>query len=145
MKFADIRVVAAVICLIFTVSAQAQETSGQTAKAAGPSSQEIVPRLVKFGGTLLDAENRPMSQEPLGVTFALYAQQTGGAALWMETQNVRPETDGSYNVLLGAESAKGIPAELFASGEARWLGIEIERQSEQPRLGQSKFTLKMEA
>lgn len=111
MKFADIRVLAAVICLIFTVSAQAQETSSQTAKATGTSSQEIVPRLVKFSGTLLDAENRPMSQGPLGVTFALYAQQTGGAALWMETQNVRPEADGSYSVLLGAESAKGIPAD----------------------------------
>jgi hypothetical protein len=79
MKSADIRVLAAVMYLIFSVSAQGQETSIQTARAAQNSSQEILPRLVKFSGTLLDAENRPMSQGPLDVTFALYARQTGAA------------------------------------------------------------------
>lgn len=53
---------------------------------------------------------------PVGVIFAIYAQQTGGAALWLETQNVKPDGNGNYSVLLGAETANGLPAELFASG-----------------------------
>jgi hypothetical protein len=36
--------------------------------------------------------------------------------------------------LLGANSANGVPAELFASGEARWLAAQVERQAEQPRV-----------
>jgi hypothetical protein len=71
---------------------------------------------------------------PVGVTFALHAQQTGGAALWLETQNVTPDAHGNYSVLLGANSANGVPAELFASGEARWLEVQVERQAEQPRI-----------
>ena len=71
---------------------------------------------------------------PVGVTFALYTEQSGGAALWMETQNVDPNSNGNYTVLLGAASAKGIPQELFVSGDARWLGVQVEGRAEQPRV-----------
>lgn len=106
--------------------AQQAPTNGQTANAA-------VPRLIKFSGMLLDEQRRPMAG-PVGVTFALYAEQAGGAALWLETQNVHPDTDGNYTVLLGASSSHGVPMELFASGEARWLGVQAEREPEQPRV-----------
>jgi len=68
------------------------------------------------------------------VTFALYARQMGGAALWLETQNVKPDGNGNYTVLLGANSANGVPAELFTSGEARWLGIQVGQQPEHERI-----------
>src|SRR6266481_4577381 len=113
--------------------AQSPDSANQsTASPAQPSTAEV-PRLIKFSGTLLDAQDRPMAG-PVGVTFALHAQQTGGAALWMETQNVTPDVHGNYTVLLGANSANGVPAELFASGEARWLEVQVERQAEQPRV-----------
>lgn len=134
MKSANIHVLVVTACLIFATAVQAQEVSSQTAAAAQASSQTIVPPLVKFSGTLLDAQNRPLAAGLVGLTFALYAQQTGGAALWMETQNVRPDENGNYTVLLGAETASGVPMDLFASGEARWLGVQIERQPEQPRV-----------
>ena len=44
------------------------------------------------------------------------------------------DQNGYYTVLLGSETASGVPMELFASGEARWLGIQIERQPEQARV-----------
>ena len=44
---------------------------------------------------------------------------------------MRPDENGYYSVLLGSETATGVPMELFASGEARWLGIQVERQPEQ--------------
>jgi hypothetical protein len=102
------------------------ETSNSSAKT-------IVPRLIKFSGTLLDEQAQPM-KSPVGVTFALYAQQSGSAALWMETQNVETDAKGNYTVLLGANSASGVPVELFDAGEARWLGVQAERQAEQPRV-----------
>jgi hypothetical protein len=68
------------------------------------------------------------------LSFSLYAQQSGDAPLWMETQNVETDAKGNYTVLLGADSANGVPAELFISGEARWLGVQTERQPEQTRV-----------
>jgi hypothetical protein len=136
MKSTIMWVVMLVVCLFPgpAVWAQTPASGNQSATTSAPSaSTVIVPRLIKFTGTLLDAQTRPM-MGPLGVTFALYAQQRGGAALWMETQNVKPDANGEYTIFLGAESSQGVPAELFATGEARWLGIQMERQAEQERI-----------
>ena len=54
--------------------------------------------------------------------------------LWMETQNVTPDKDGRYAVMLGASTSAGLPTDLFASGEARWLGVQAQGQPEQPRV-----------
>jgi hypothetical protein len=113
-----------------------QRVVNQNATAASLAAEvnAMVPRVIKFSGTLLDAQDKPIVTGPVGVTFALYAEQTGGASLWLETQNVRPDENGYYSVLLGSETSTGVPMELFASGEARWLGIQVERQPEQPRV-----------
>jgi trimeric autotransporter adhesin len=98
--------------------------------------QESVPRLVQFNGTLKDQASHPVTGAA-SVTFAIYAEQDGGTALWSETQNVLADLNGHYNVLLGAASANGgVPADLFgtASGQARWLGVTIAREPEQPRV-----------
>ncbi len=136
MKPSPISVAMLVVSLFLAPAllAQSPESANQNAASAAPTASTAeVPRLIKFSGTLLDSQDRPMAG-PVGVTFALYSQQTGGAALWLETQNVKPDANGLYTVLLGANSANGVPAELFASGEARWLAVQVERQAEQPRV-----------
>ena len=95
--------------------------------AVAQSATATVPPLVKVSGALANA------QGTVGVTFALYAEQTGGAPLWLETQNVTPDANGRYTVYLGANHANGVPLNLFASGEARWLGVQPEGQPEQAR------------
>src|SRR5215472_15586901 len=119
------------LCVLAAASAFAQ--SQQTANPTADNASTVVPRLIKFSGSLLDERGDAM-KGPVGVTFALYAEQSGGAALWMETQNVDPDSNGNYTVLLGAASAKGIPEELFVSGDARWLGVQVEGRAEQPRV-----------
>jgi trimeric autotransporter adhesin len=137
MKPSPISVAMLVVSLFLAPAllAQSPDSANQSAASPAPSSASAaeVPRLIKFSGTLLDAQDRPLAG-PVGVTFALHAQQTGGAALWLETQNVTPDAHGFYTVLLGANSTNGVPAELFASGEARWLEVQVERQAEQPRI-----------
>jgi hypothetical protein len=91
----------------------------------------VVPDFVKFSGTVKDATGAPMSGI-VGITFALYQQQTGGVALWMDTQNVAADKFGHYTVSLGSE--KALPVELFSSGEARWLSVQVSGQDEQPRV-----------
>ena len=136
MKASPISVAMLVVSLLLAPALlpQSPDSANQNAASPAPSASAAeVPRLIKFSGTLLDAQDRPLAG-PVGVTFALHAQQTGGAALWLETQNVKPDASGVYTVLLGANSANGVPAELFASGEARWLEVQAERQAEQPRV-----------
>jgi trimeric autotransporter adhesin len=98
----------------------------QTATAAS------VPRLIRYAGVARDLSGNPHTGT-VGVTFSLYGEKTGGAALWMETQNVQADASGHYSVLLGSAKPDGLPSELFASEQARWIGVQIEQQNEEPR------------
>ena len=89
----------------------------------------LVPHLIRFSGTVSSA-----AAGTVGVIFALYQDQSGGAPLWQEVQNVTVDNSGHYSALLGARSANGIPLDLFSNGEARWLGVQAESQPEQPRI-----------
>lgn len=92
-----------------------------------------VPRLIKFSGTVNGAQGS-VHNAPIGITFALYKDQQGGAPLWLETQNLQVDVNGHYTASLGAASSAGIPQDLFATGEARWLGVQVQGQAEQPRV-----------
>ena len=115
-----------VVFLLATGSALAQSTSSV-------SSSQPVPRLVKFSSVLRDEGGHPRTGV-VGVTFAVYKDQDGGAPLWLETQNVQADSKGNYTALLGSTKVEGLPAELFTSNGARWLGVQIEGQAEQPRV-----------
>jgi hypothetical protein len=45
----------------------------------------------------------------VGLTFSLYRDSEGGAPLWMETQNVQPDSGGHYTVMLGSTTSQGLP------------------------------------
>ncbi len=114
---------ATVVCLglLFAVVVQAQ--------------QPAVPRVTYFNGVATDAAGKPQTGT-VGITFALYEEQQGGAALWSETQNVPLDGQGRYTVLLGSTQPEGLPLDLFASGKARWLGVtpQVAGVAEQPRV-----------
>ncbi len=120
-----LRFACVVIGLLSLVSLTVAQTSTPTASA--------LPRLVRFGGTVKDLNGNPTTGV-VGITFALYSEQTGGAPLWLETQNATADSNGHYTVLLGATKPEGLPAELFTSEQARWVGVQISGQAEQPRV-----------
>ena len=116
-------------CCASSTSAQ----QAQTATSTSTDSQQVVPTLVHFSGTLTDPTGKPLSGL-VGVTFYLYQQQEGGSPVWLETQSVQLGKNGSYSVMLGSTSSEGLPTDVFASGQARWLSVQVQGQAEQPRV-----------
>ena len=118
--------------LYFVVIAAVSPLGAQQDSA---NSSATLPRLIAFSGTLREADGRPI-RGIAGVTFSLYKEETGGAPLWMETENVETDSGGHYKALLGSTKPEGVPLELFTSGEARWLGVRLNRegQTEGPRV-----------
>lgn len=106
---------------------------GSAQQPASGAANQIVPSLVNFSGALTNTKGK-VTTGVVGLTFSLYKDAEGGAPLWVETQNVQPDKTGHYSVQLGAASSNGLPAALFAAGEARWLGVQQQGEAEQPRV-----------
>jgi hypothetical protein len=124
-----LRLVCVVIGFLSLISLTVAQTSTQTSTQT-PSA---LPRLVRFGGTAKDLNGSPMTGV-VGITFAFYSEKTGGSPLWLETQNATADSTGHYTVLLGSTKPEGLPAELFTSEQARWVGVQVSGQPEQPRV-----------
>jgi hypothetical protein len=92
-----------------------------------------VPRLVNFPGKAVDTQGKAISGM-VGGTFAMYKEQYEDSPLWLESQNVMADTKGNNTVQLGATLSEGLPLELFRSGQARWLGVRLNGEGEQPRV-----------
>src|SRR6267143_308346 len=106
-------------------------SSMQSQQQAVPTTapQTVVPRLIRFAGSATDTEGKALSGT-VGITFAIYKDQQGGAPVWMETQNVKLDGSGHYTALLGTTTADGLPMDLFTSGEARWVGVQVQEQGQ---------------
>ena len=105
-----------------------------TVSAAQQPSTNAVPNLINYNGALVLSGGVGVPAKTVGVTFAIYRQEDGGAPIWLETQNVTPDSTGHYSVLLGSTRAEGIPADLFNTQEQRWLGVQMQGQAEHPRV-----------
>jgi hypothetical protein len=92
-----------------------------------------VQRLFKFSGTLTETQ-RSFMGGTVALHFMMYNEPYGGAAYWQETQNVRPDAEGGYTVLLGETTLGGLPADIVAPGGMHWLGVQVSGQPEQPRM-----------
>ncbi len=95
-----------------------------------------VPRLIQITGVFQPVDGQPPSAVEI-VTLSVYADADGGLPVWQERQTVAVEkTTGRFTLLLGASDPAGIPAEVFASGDAQWMSLLFERagEREQPRV-----------
>jgi hypothetical protein len=98
-----------------------------------PASTATVPRLIRIHGTVRDETGKPLTGN-IGLTLTLYKDENDQDAVWQEKQNVQLDLAGHYSALLGAANDAGLPLEIFSAGEARWLGVRPDGQSEQPRI-----------
>src|ERR1700681_162125 len=118
------------VCLFGLADTQSLSAQSQASGQRLSSTTEViptlpVPRLIKFSGVVQDASGQPRTGV-VGITFAIYAGQSGGAALWLETQNAELDAQGRYSILLGSTKSEGVPLELFLAGESRWLGAQVQ-------------------
>lgn len=134
-----LRIGCVIVGFLSLVLSLVQLTVAQTPTQTASS----LPHLVRFGGTVKDLNGNPLSSV-VGITFALYSEQTGGTPLWLETQNVTADSTGHYMVLLGSTKSDGLPEDLFTSEQAHWVGVQISGQAEQPRvlLASTPYALK---
>jgi hypothetical protein len=128
--------VAIVVTLLGLPSAGAFAQVSQATSAVAA----VIPQQVRYTGTL---PNRP--GDIVEAVFKIYATAEGGEALWTETQRVSVSADGSYSVLLGAASQNGLPQTVFAAGQARWVGVTIDRAEESLRSPLSSVAYAMKA
>jgi trimeric autotransporter adhesin len=124
-----------VIAMFLLCGLISQVQPGYAQQIISTNTNVVVPPLVNFSGVLTDLNGKPLTGV-VGVTFLLYKDSQGGSPLWMETQNVEPDRAGHYTVMLGSTTSTGLPADIFAAGEAHWLGVQVQGQQldEQPRV-----------
>ena len=96
-----------------------QTVSSAPISVAAATAPTVVPALVAYSGTALNAEGNPLSGE-VSITFLIFKDQTGGEPLFAETRTVTLDPNGHYKVNLGATLANGLPSDLFlARNKAR--------------------------
>ena len=121
------------VCLFFILVFSALPGFAQQSASPAVAGGTVVPALVNFSGVLQDVDRKPL-HGTIGVTFSLYREEQGGSPIWLETQNVQPDSAGHYTVQLGSMTKQGLPMDLFISGEAQWLGVQVQGHEEQPRI-----------
>ena len=85
-----------------------------------------------YASVAVTADGTPLHGD-VNMTFLIYKDEKGGEPLWSESQVAALDPAGHYKVQLGAANPNGLPADLFATGEARWLEVQVAGQPEQPR------------
>lgn len=96
-----------------------------------------VPRVIRIQGTFTPQNGQPLSSVE-SVTLAIYPGEQDATPLWTETLNVVMDGHGGYNILMGATLPEGIPFDVLAGKQPRWLGIRFNRPGE-PELPRSQM------
>jgi hypothetical protein len=91
------------------------------------------PRMVRFTGAVRPVAG-PLQPGLATLTFCIYADNEADGALWTETQAVVLDAEGRFTAVLGSTQPDGLPLELFAGGDARWLGVSGDGLAPQPRV-----------
>lgn len=84
-----------------------------------------IPNLISYQGVLNDENGQPMSTT-VNMTFRIYDVETGGTAIWNETQNVQV-ANGLFNVKLG--SVQQLTSEVL-NADTLFLSIQVGSDSE---------------
>jgi hypothetical protein len=98
------------------------------ANGIAATASTAVPPLIPYSGQIQGLSGHATA------TFLIYKDETGGEPLFAETQAIVLDAAGQYKVQLGATLPKGLPTDLFATGEARWLEVQVEGEAPRARV-----------
>jgi trimeric autotransporter adhesin len=119
--------------LVVAVLLSAVSIDAQTSGDSNTSASVSVPSVIQFSTVAMDPAGGPLTRT-VNMTFSLYTNAQGGEPLWKENQSVTPDGSGNYSVYLGITKANGLPASLFVTGQALWLGVQVAGEVEQSRI-----------
>ncbi|MCD6594110.1 hypothetical protein J7L68_00315, partial [bacterium] len=96
-----------------------------------------IPQEISFQGRLADVSGVPVSDGSYSVTFRIYTAETGGTAVWSETQIVAT-SNGLFSTMLGSVTPFGTSVDFTIS---LWLSVEVGGTELTPRykLGASPY------
>ncbi len=127
-RFQSSPILALLLASILCAAQESPVTGGNADSASGAASSlssivsTQVPFIVKLSGKLKVSGNGAASTTVAAqVTFSIFGEAEGGQPIWSETQNVQLDHQGRYAALLGSMSVAGLPVDIFASREARWI------------------------
>src|SRR5262245_41660905 len=127
MKFLCASTAAIVMSFGSGAAALAQGSPDATAQSAS------APAVMRIDGELKSTTGEPRTGSVLLVA-SVYATQADPTPLWLEQQVVTLDAAGRYTIVVGSTLTDGMPKELFTSGAARWLGVGVQGETEQPRV-----------
>ena len=81
-------------------------------------------QVISFQGVLTDASGQPLADGNHALSFAMYDVQSGGTALWTESQSIAT-TGGLFHAQLGSVTPIGL-----AFDRQYWLGIRVDGAAE---------------
>jgi hypothetical protein len=91
----------------------------------------MVPPVINFSGRLTGIDNVPKNGS-FSLTFKIYGNESGGSALWTETQNAVAVSNGVFSVLLGSGTA--LPVLVLENADNRWVEITVGSDVLSPRV-----------
>jgi hypothetical protein len=123
------------LMMFYCVGCTMQESGTKPQATSAVKADLPQPHLVKVFGMINDSKGNRRAGV-VGVMFAIYEEEKGGAPLWQEVQNIEVDKRGHINGALGSTTREGIPRELFPAGNTRWLGVQVLEpgEVEQPRI-----------
>ena len=142
MKSRQIGLPAFVALMLICCVGCAQQESGTPPNAVSTADQTVQVKtdfdpsgVLKLRGVLRNHDGERLTGV-VGVLFAVYERQEGGAPLWQEVQNVQVDKLGCFTALVGSTKREGIFPELFGPEKALWLGNQVllPGEVEQPRI-----------
>lgn len=90
------------------------------------------PAVLRINGVLETAPGVPRTGTVV-VVASLYNTPQDAASLWSEAHTVTLDASGRYSIIIGSLTDGGLPADYFKSTSARYLGIGVQGEVEQPR------------
>jgi len=101
-----------------------------------------VPDLIPIQGVLSDSAGEPVDGLT-DIAFSLYAEETGGTALWTDTFADVDVVEGFFTIYLGSSTALDFASLL--TNEELWLGVAVESDPEMARIQLAAVPFAVEA
>lgn len=124
MNHTTVRIIALALVLLAGLSYGAVP-----ARAAATTDAIAIPQLLNYQGRLTDGAGNPVNGSR-DLTFKLYAESTGGTAVWTESQTGVLVLNGLFNVALGSVT----PITAIPEGPSCYLEVAVAGEVLAPRV-----------